>query len=458
MACMHEDSLVRRRFGPDFVAEHQRNYGKRQPEQRQLTYDIAVNEDCAPWRQWLDDQLAVLPARAADAMARRIWLDEHFWPVNFEIATGAGLRAVGLAVAYEQNWDGLTPDWTILSESGNPLAFVEVHTDQPPSGVFGHMRAWHGLVERIKATPVAVVLQVASAGGPVVPPDAGTAKKIAADLRNKLVQNPAANMFLSHGYRFLVMGDRRRGGQQMISPLGMHACFVPPSSRAGPVSAVQLMERVEEKVKTYAELANAYEVPLIVAVGAHRFTGVTLGHVDDILTGLPAPKVTFQFDAGDPYIGEQAVNPGQHPVNPGHGGGQHHVNPGDRQDDLQERLMPGEMTVPLSVTHPQAQQHSDEHERRKAELRARAEQSAADMDAATALAYQAALATAMSGKRPGLSDEVDEWRQARPSRVVVGTDFGQPETVPVAAEVPTSQAPQMPTRFGNGHVAGYTQL
>jgi hypothetical protein len=114
-------------------------------------------------------------------------------------------------------------------------------------------------------------------------------------------------MFFSHGYRFLVMGDLRRGGQQMVSPLGMHACFVPPSSRAGPVSAQRLLDAVEEKVRTYRGLAEVYGVPFVVAVGAHRYTGVTLEHVDDMLTGLPAPKISFQFDAGDPYIGAQSV-------------------------------------------------------------------------------------------------------------------------------------------------------
>lgn len=303
---MTEQHSSGRRFGPDFVAEHRRRYGKRPAEQRQLTYDIAVNDEYEPRRRWLDDQLALLPAPVASALARRIWLDEHFWPVTLELAAGAGLRAAGLSVSYEQEWDGLTPDWTVLSETGSPLAFVEVHTDQPPARTFGEMRAWHGLVERIKTIPVPVVLQLASSG-PVRPPDAGTAKRIARDLKNKLLRQPAANMFLSHGYRFLVMGDPRRGGQPIISPLGMSTCFVPPSSRAGPISAQQLMDKAAGKVRTYRALAESYGVPLVVAVGAHRFTGVTLADVDDMLTGLPAPKISLQFDASDPYIGEQTV-------------------------------------------------------------------------------------------------------------------------------------------------------
>jgi hypothetical protein len=174
------------------------------------------------------------------------------------------------------------------------------------------MRAWHGLVERIKQIPVPVVLQLDSPDGPVSPPDAGSAKRIAHDLKNKLLRNPHAITFFSHGYTFLVMADPHRG-EQMASPLGMHACFVPPSSRAGPVSAAPMMDQVREKAHTYRGLAEKYSVPLIVAVGAHHFTGVTLQHVQDILTGLPAPKITLQFDWGDPYIGEQTVHPGPVP-------------------------------------------------------------------------------------------------------------------------------------------------
>jgi hypothetical protein len=168
----------------------------------------------------------------------------------------------------------------VLSESKEPSAFVEVHTDDPPQGTFAQMRAWHGLGERIKKIPVPVVLQLARTSPSSTPPDAGTAKKIAQDLHTQIVKNPAASVFHSNGYTFLVAGDPRRGGQRMISPLGVHAAFDPPSSRAGAVSAEGLMERIADKVRKYRELALAYGVPLIIAVGAHRFTGLTLEHLN----------------------------------------------------------------------------------------------------------------------------------------------------------------------------------
>jgi hypothetical protein len=97
-------------------------------------------------------------------------------------------------------------------------------------------------------------------------------------------------------------------GNQVVSALGMYACFDPPSSRAGSVTAERLMEGIDEKVRKYRGLAAQHRVPLIVAVGAHRFTGVTLEQLDDRLTGLPAPKITFQFNAGDSHVGTQTVN------------------------------------------------------------------------------------------------------------------------------------------------------
>jgi hypothetical protein len=174
----------------------------------------------------------------------------------------------------------------------------------PTAQTFGQMRAWHGLVERIKEVPVPVLLQLASTG-PVSPPDARTAKKIAEELSRQLLSDRQGNVFWTQGYTFLVMQDPRR---QVLAQLGMHACFDPPSSRAGAVTTQRLTDGIEGKARKYRKLAEQYAVPLIVAVGAHRFTGVTLDQLDDVLNGLPAPRIIFQFNAGDPFIGEQTVN------------------------------------------------------------------------------------------------------------------------------------------------------
>jgi hypothetical protein len=127
------------RFGSEFIAAHRARYGGRSPERRQLTYDIAVEATYEPWRRWYDKQLALLPTAQANALAGRLWLDEHFWPVTFELAAGAAIRAAGYSAVYEQDHGGLTPDWAALTPQGELAFIIEVHTEQrlhnqPPFG------------------------------------------------------------------------------------------------------------------------------------------------------------------------------------------------------------------------------------------------------------------------------------------------------------------------------------
>ncbi|WP_327713181.1 hypothetical protein OG912_37075 [Streptomyces sp. NBC_00464] len=61
-----------RRFGPQFVAEQRHRYGKRPPENRMLSYDLAVLDEYEPWRIWLDEQLGLLPEAAAETFAANL--------------------------------------------------------------------------------------------------------------------------------------------------------------------------------------------------------------------------------------------------------------------------------------------------------------------------------------------------------------------------------------------------
>lgn len=91
----------------------------------------------------------------------------------------------------------------------------------------------------------------------------------------------------------------------MASPHGMRACFQPPSEIAGEVTARRIAQRAARKVSKYTSLADQYGVPLIVATGAHAFTGVELSNLDDLLNGTQT--ITFQFNYGDTFIGDRTV-------------------------------------------------------------------------------------------------------------------------------------------------------
>ncbi|WP_431728924.1 hypothetical protein [Verrucosispora sp. TAA-831] len=290
-------------FGQDFVARHRQQFGSLPPDRRRLTFDIAVEPDFEHWRDWYDEQLALLPFSDAEQLAGRLWKDEFFWPVTMELAAGAALRSAGYLVAYERQYGGLTPDWTVLSPDGSPVMFVEVHTDQPPRETFARQRAWKALEQRIAKIPVGVVLVLKAGNMPPKAPDAGTAKKVAQEVRRRLLQSPSASSVTAYGYTFLVLADRFG---QVASNNGLFAQFAAPSGVAGPVDAARLTRAVNDKVRKYAELADRYEVPLVVAAGAHRFTRVDLDDVDRLMAG--EPTISFQFNIGDAFIGAQKIN------------------------------------------------------------------------------------------------------------------------------------------------------
>lgn len=300
---MTREVLVARRFGPGFVAEQRARFGGLSPERRPLTYDIAVEPQSEARRAWYDEQLALLPQEHADKLAGRLWDDRWFWPVTFELAVGAALRRAGYTVAYDRPCGTQTPDWTVLDRGGEPAMFVEVHTDQPPDGTYKRLRAWRGLEVRIAEIPCPVVLMLDSRGVAPRAPDQKSAKQIAVVLRKRLLSGPILpSRIEACGYVFVVRSD-------MNSTLGMRAEFRAPSGVAGPVSARKLTERVDGKVATYAAIAQKHDVPLVVAVGAHRFTGVDLSDVDDLLAGRLTVK--FQFNGSDSYIGRQSLDWGR---------------------------------------------------------------------------------------------------------------------------------------------------
>ncbi|MFC8270154.1 hypothetical protein ACFUIZ_31235 [Streptomyces cinereoruber] len=296
-----------RRFGPQFVAEQRHRYGKRPPENRMLSYDQAVLDEYEPWRVWLDDQLDLLPQGVAAAFAANLWREQNFWPDVIELAAGAALRRRGFRVEFERKWRNLTPDWTVVDEDGTPVALVEVLTHSPQKGTTAKIKAWHGLVERLKQIPVPVVLT--AAGDPSRPldtPDARTSKKIAQDLRRALLSPLQQTVFRSEGYTFLIRADPRTG--QVMRPRGMSTILVPPSNMAGVVSAQPVAAGIEKKVSKYRALAQEAGLPLIVAAGADKFTGVEVQHLDDLLQGIAT--ISVQFDFSDSFIHHPVeVNP-----------------------------------------------------------------------------------------------------------------------------------------------------
>ena len=92
----------------------------------------------------------------------------------------------------------------------------------------------------------------------------------------------------------------------------MRTILVPPSSMAGVVSAQPLVAGIDEKVRKYRALAEETGLPLIVAAGADKFTGLGIEQLDCLLNG--EHTVTVQFNYGDTFIhAPMELQPGNPP-------------------------------------------------------------------------------------------------------------------------------------------------
>ncbi|MEV7617639.1 hypothetical protein [Streptomyces sp. NPDC089799] len=82
----------------------------------------------------------------------------------------------------------------------------------------------------------------------------------------------------------------------------MGTVVVPPSGRAGVVSARPVCAGIDRKVAKYRAIARKAGLPLVVAAGVHRFTSLEVQQLDDLVVGVPTLSV--QFDLGDSFIHE----------------------------------------------------------------------------------------------------------------------------------------------------------
>jgi hypothetical protein len=260
---------------------------------RSLIYDIAINDEFACQREWMGEQVALLEDAHARQFASKLWRERDHWSAVYELAAGAAVRRVGLVPAYEERWGKLTPDWTVRTPDGELACLVEVHTDQPPSEVDARIRGWRSFGDRFNTVASPFIFMVAD--GPQVPPSAGVGKRIVRQMSQSLMQITRTGRFSSHGYTFVVMTDP--AGRPVQAPNGLRAQLAWPTPTAGRVSAEKLADKVDNKVTRYRHLANELNVPLVVAVGAEPFTGVSLRELDDLMTGTST--IVIQFDPQD---------------------------------------------------------------------------------------------------------------------------------------------------------------
>ncbi|REF00315.1 hypothetical protein [Thermomonospora umbrina] len=260
---------------------------------RSLLYDIAVKEEFAALRRWARQELALLSKDQRHQLAGKLWRERDHYSAIYELAAGEALRTAGLTPVYEQRWGKLSPDWSVYGNGGGLVCLVEVHTDQSPREVDDQIRGWRSFGDRFNSIASPFVFMVAE-DSPWEPPSAGDGKRIVQEMRESLFRINMTGRFQSCGYAFVVMTD---GSGRPVRGRGLRAELAWPTPIAGRVSAEKMARKVNDKVSRYRQLADDLNVPLIVAVGAEPFTGVTLDVVDDLIAGRGT--IVIQFNGSD---------------------------------------------------------------------------------------------------------------------------------------------------------------
>ena len=169
---------------------------------------VATAEERKAQRVWLNRIISALPEPGRSKVVARLPEDAHFLSTYTELATAAVLNDVGLIVEYEREFDGRTPDITVLGTTA-PSLLVEVYTKFRSNERRVAERAWIALQSRIQKIPVPVVLTIVTADrARSVAPDDRSAKRIALQLRDWLREVPitADGSRMIEGYHFIIAG------------------------------------------------------------------------------------------------------------------------------------------------------------------------------------------------------------------------------------------------------------
>lgn len=251
---------------------------------------VATAEDRELQRAWLNRVISALSEPGRSKVTARFREDAHFLATYTELATAAVLTDAGVAVEYEREYEGKTPDFTVLNGS-SPSLLVEVYTKFRSEERRATERAWMALQTRIQAIPVPVVLTVVIADRRrSSAPDDRTAKQIVRQLRDWLLEapTPARDGRLIEGYQFLVAGRVP----------GLYAtCSIPGSG--GWFDSDMVLRAINDKVKVYASLADRFELPLLVVLASEPASPLKEELVRSALKGDMTMTLSFDpFERG----------------------------------------------------------------------------------------------------------------------------------------------------------------
>jgi hypothetical protein len=273
---------------------------KNRPEwQRPEIWSLVCDPDRASQRQLVEKTLSRFSNDEVDKFIGRLCDNSRFYSTYLEICVASNFKDDGLTVEYEPELDNLTPDFLLKTDSGRPLAIVEVVTKFRPDYKRKIEKRWFTLKKMIDQIPIPVAIAICpSVKRPVKPPkDEKEAKRISREvetwLRN-LVLTPGENSFKIRGYEFIVADNLP----------GSKAKFMPPGGGTW-IDSDMILNIIRMKVHKYATICRLKGTPLIVVISKEAEVPLWKEHVEQALAGIQV--VAFTIDRFSSSAGSHTV-------------------------------------------------------------------------------------------------------------------------------------------------------
>lgn len=271
-------------FTYEFIADLNRRFATRPASHQEDIYFVATSSGRAGLRQWIEQEVARIPEPGRTKLVSRLRADEHFVNTLNELAVASVLQGVGGDVLYEHDLDGVTPDWYLTGVAGRPPLVVEVWNKNHAQGSAARRRLWLGLQRLVRQIPAGAVLNVVATGRQG-PPQHGTAKQIAGELRRWLLAENArvGSQREVKGYRFQIASVGAVGGPADMTLPGESGAFTTREARTA----------IASKVRRYEQVVAGRGDAFVVVVGHQVGTPISKGTMADLVAGRQAFEVAF---------------------------------------------------------------------------------------------------------------------------------------------------------------------
>ncbi len=261
---------------------------EKKPGRKPFLYYVATSTDFLDMRDEIEQFIALWPEDVQTKFIHKLRNSRHFRETYHELMVGAFLQKLGCSPEYEQNIEGLTPDYFISGPVQGAGTIIEVFTCNMSSDEMSYYRQVNDLADRIAKIPIGanIHVQINSDEIQIEPKmNKANAKAIETWLQSR---PDTSNALQLKGMRCrLINYNARSGIGSMISTIGGDPW----------VGNSQLAEAIGEKIKRYKRL----KLPIVICIVATE-SSVMPEDVKNVLFGSEALEIRSDTETGEVIV------------------------------------------------------------------------------------------------------------------------------------------------------------